>query len=383
MYFYLDHSLIEYEDEAEFAKIKLAIKCLVQGYLEGKHLLSGDQDVLYHYRDIFSKGDDDTSLGLAELCKKYYSIHSLLEDISFYVEVVKNVTTTLRNDEKGIQIKQMKYDYFNDSSKIQKTNLIVEDYDDAEFYNYICQCKLKNKTYDFYPIDGGGIKTIKSIRQHAFKQKEITISIIDTDKRFAEEVSQKIEDFKKESAKIKQKDYTIFDYLIIEAHEIENLIPLDIINNLEYKIGGQENNKKEFDLISKSKLANDILQFFDLKKGIYKIKTICDNPDYKKYVKEIVSLKPDILTPYNNKFDIYYDHIDTVDGKKGTENNDKGKIFPGLRRDLLSESLKYISNNMESLLNPVLLDYQEKEWTRISNFIYTMCCCYKNNETRN
>ena len=156
-----------------------------------------------------------------------------------------------------------------------------------------------------------------------------------------------------------------------------------IIDKLDYKVGGQQDNKTSFDLISKSKLANEILQFYDLKKGIYKIKTICDNPYYKKYVKQIVGLQPELLTPYNNNFDTYYDNIETVEGKKGTEDNDKGKIFPGLRRDLLSASLKYISKNLDSHLTPKLLPFQEKEWTRISNFIYTMCCCYIYNETRN
>ena len=59
MYIFLDKSLIVNEQDTEFAKIKLAIKFLVQGYSEGNHLLDGDLNVLLHYRKIFSS---DTSL---------------------------------------------------------------------------------------------------------------------------------------------------------------------------------------------------------------------------------------------------------------------------------------------------------------------------------
>ena len=379
MYFYLDDSLIVDENDTEFAKIKKARKYLSLGYSAGNHLLGGDNGILEFYKNAFYESDKDTYSVLAELCDKSYE--GIPIGITFYVEVVKNISIPLRI-ENDIEIKQIKYDFFRNSKKIQKTNFIVEDLDDADFYNYICQCKLGGKEYVFEKINGGGTNTIDSVRQHAFTQKEITISIIDTDKNFASDNdSSKLSEFKKQCDKIKQKDNIIMDYLVINVHEIENLIPLDIIDQLEYQQGGQQENKNDFDLIKGSNIANDILPFFDTKKGIVKLKSIYDNPDFIQYIKPIVRLKPTLLTTYNNDFDAYYAKIEVVEGKKG--NDSKGKIWSGLRHDLLKETLKYISKNIDSLLTPKILPFQEKEWTRISNFIYTMCCCYKNNEARN
>ena len=58
---------------------------------------------------------------------------------------------------------------------------------------------------------------------------------------------------------------------------------------------------------------------------------------YKKYIKLIISLKPELLTPYNNNFETYYEHIETVDGKKGTIDNN---IYSPAKAD---KELDYLS----------------------------------------
>lgn len=376
MYFYLDSSLTQYNNNNEFAILKNAIRNLVLGYSAGNHLLGGDNDVLSYYKNVFADIDDYTYDVLSELWNKSYE--GIPEGISFYIEVVRSVTVLFRV-KNGVQIKQMRYDYFNDSNKIQKTKLIVEDLNDAFIYKYICECTLKYKEFEFEKINGGGKNIDKSIKLYVEEEKDIAITIRDSDKRFLEEEDSKsLIEFENNNNAFMHRTDTIYAYKILAVHEIENLIPIEIIDKLPYKNKNRQNQKSNFDKISKSNSANELLQFFDFKHGLSKLEDIYDVPDYKQYVKRVVSLNPDILLSYNNDFDSFYDSIDITKGNKGN-------IFPGLGEDILKLSVEYIKNNYNALIYSKLqlLDYQYKEWVRISNFIYTMCCCYKNNEARN
>ncbi|MEZ8649717.1 hypothetical protein AB6D92_12145 [Vibrio splendidus] len=162
------------------------------------------------------------------------------------------------------------YNYFLNSQNSTPTLLVGEHLNDAKLYNSIAQHYAKHTipaglNVAFEAIHGGG-STTKTIFDDYKNQNRLTFCVLDTDKKFPND-----------SEKNTSTNFSTIDRrlnrsvksMIINAHEIESIIPLDLIidmmNSTDSTYGAESITKAEALEVYSS---TDFRRFFDHKNGI-------------------------------------------------------------------------------------------------------------------
>lgn len=208
-----------------------------------------------------------------------------------------------------------------------------------------------------YDSDNGGGSSISN-RYKRFQNKKdrFCLAFVDTDKHFPEDEEGAT---LKELRNIDNPYNHICQYMVIDVQEIENLVPFNYIADIPAL------SQNDLDAISYIHTNNpELLRFYDLKKGIKKKSVVghVNNEKFKSYVKEICLSNPDIVD-----FDEYY----------------RTKKDDDLVYNQLCRILKFTIDNLKEMeKEPIFLDFQEKEWTRIGNeFLFWACA--RNEEALN
>jgi hypothetical protein len=162
-----------------------------------------------------------------------------------------------------------------------------------------------------------------------------------------------------------------YKFVPLHVHEIENIIPLNYIDTFDIWNSGNANdarNKRAFDYLRVR--ANDILPFFDYKKGIHKSVELTTCTDYVNYAEMCFSTNPDKTTVYAD-FTTYLSSI---------QNN--GIVYEQLLggSGILTRTLSLIESS--TCPNPVLESFQEVEWISIGQNMLNWCVA-RNNEGLN
>lgn len=365
MLFYLSDSLLEAEGKNEQEEIKDVVSNLSYFVFCSKHLLRGDYKVLEKFREDF-KQKDDKSYRLLNSLIQDYATSTIPENITEYVVITYRDTQEKEND--GKTIRHVSYNQLKTVENFHKTVLACEDLNDCEFYAYIAKwfirsiCK-KNLHIEFDKEHGGGGNTYRVVNQKLLEGK-FTLCITDTDKKYPKDSSM-TEDFK-HCQEIKGMRYK---FLPINVHEIENLIPLNYIDIIGKRIEDKHlpkdanfiQGKKSFDYL---KGKDELLRFFDYKKGIHK-KDIEGNQDYKNYAQECYQLNKD----YMNKGLAFNSFLASL--------SKDGIVYPGLSKRILTDILNLIKEE-EGRLIVKLVPFQEEEWKRIGQTILNWCIARDN-----
>ena len=121
--------------------------------------------------------------------------------------------------------------------------------------------------------------------------------------------------------------------------------------------------KRHFDYLSRSEQREEILPYFDYKKGIRKIPEFMSSDDYQRFGELCWTQNPEI-----NIGQSFREYLDSVPNK--------GRIYNPLSESIAADTLGYIkeSEKKGTLKAPTLLAYQENEWKRIGKEIVNWCC---------
>lgn len=365
MILYLTDSLrINKEDDpALFVRYKHCIRNIANSVIEGNHILRGDYDILDDCCRMFD-GDDEFFMFFKSLLNNYPTL-TVPPDITYYIEVVKENPSERVVD--SCTVSQRVIDDFYMTDSLLRCQLVCEDENDCKFYNHVAQWYIKKENLKYKlkmsEEGGGGTRTIDKVIKH-LNANRICLCIVDTDQRYPEmKINEKSRSCKKLDAQV-----CGYRCLVVNVHEIENILPLNYIDDLiktdkRYKWPLSQLFKKHFDYLVNSAEVERILPFFDYKKGIRKNTEYLESKEYQRYGELCWQQNPDI-----NANVTYTDYVDSLP--------DNGKIYNQLSESISADTLDYIftKKQQEALMPPKLLQFQEHEWNRIGREIVNWTC---------
>lgn len=357
MFIYLDDSLIIDPSDPKAEAIERAVRNLAIATFESKHILYGDYNVIATMRKRMS-GVRDAYVVLDKIYHKYSTL-TCPRAISYYIKVgMDNGEKEI--DDKGREFATVSYRYFTDSQNTQACNLVSEDYNDCDFYKIVLEHFKKemecNMTCRFEYCSGSGERIVRHLQDLLFTKKQITLCIVDSDKKYkAQKISANSTCGK--CKKIGRKIPT-YKFMALEVHEIENLIPLNIVDELQWTADCQTN-KDAFDYLRYNAQTEELLPFFDIKNGIVKDKLLMDDNEYRGYAKSCYEMNP--LLKVNGDFDSYLSGMP-----------DGATVYPHLRKGLLKKFLEYSKDHRDREME--LLEFQMKAWSKIGQEMLNMGC---------
>lgn len=156
-------------------------------------------------------------------------------------------------------------------------------------------------------------------------------------------------------------------YHMLSTHEIENLIPNQVLNGLRIKqhknfLANMDKNKLEpmFDLL---------FEYFDFKKGF-------PPSTLRAYKDSLSSNDFDNLILLLIKLGVKKESINKALKTTWSKKNKENVLFGGWGDKLLPLSLAYVNNN--NITNYTLLYYQKYEWDILVKDIWSIGCAYAN-----
>lgn len=149
--------------------------------------------------------------------------------------------------------------------------------------------------------------------------------------------------------------------MVLNVQEIENLFPLEYIDNHKFE-GVGIINKQHFDTLLNNCHTEYILQYLDLKKGVKKSDVVNDT-HYQTFMSYCF-----IHNSLINKGIEFQDFLSSI--------SDDDYIQRPLQESLLKNVLNDIKEREKNKeeLHPYLFQFQEIEWKRIGQFLLDWGC---------
>ena len=316
-----------------------ALHNLFLGYEEGNLILSLSPDLL----DFLDKGLTDT------LSKRV--IYKLQHSVFAHYDVLWQTKVVLDNPDTNNH--ELPIDFFKNSSAIQPPILLCENLDDTKFYFALCE--------EYYGINylntrngqgGGGSSTADNFEQIVNKRDKICLCIVDSDIKFPGS------DDGGTYGAIRNKNiepYPSHSVYKLQVHEIENLIPIEIIR----KHVNDENNRHFCKLLKSIDKNGDILHYYDFKDGI-KLSAIRKHPKYYTFAQGIYDKLNGTSTSVS-----FEDYLKSLERKKC--DHVFAPLCPGILDKFLSLDIKYHERY-------IYCDYLRAEWDRIKQIMVTFFC---------
>lgn len=359
MLFYLDNSLIVDAGHQEYRPILKSVHNLATQAVEGHHLLLGDVEVIDHFRSVF---ENDVIVGpLFRKLASNMAINSIPSSITFYMEIILGV-----NNQKvvnGVTIYQMNYTHFSSLDASGQTMAIGEDLNDVKVFEHILRWFINrthsNLHYSLHPLGGNG-RNINRVVQNELNSQHITICIIDTDMKYPNYTP------------APDSTYSLclpvgigvpfYKFVPLNVHEIENIIPLNYIDSFDIWTTGTANdvrNKRAFDFLRSQ--ANDLLPYFDYKKGIHNNIDLTSSPYYLDYAEKCFFANSD-KTSVCADFTTYLSGISA-----------NGIVYEQLLggSGILNRTVALIDSPI--CPSPVLEAFQEADWCVIGQNMLNWC----------
>ncbi len=346
MLYYLTDSLLVDEKHPAYQQIRKAIKRLGVAAIESNHLITGDYEILKKSSEWFL--DDELQALFCGLVSNY-ATQTIPSFITYYLEVViDNPVTRINN---GVTVAQILPCDLSLTENVATGSLIVEDINDAVFYEHILKWYVKKygikANFKYDKSHGGGARIDEVIREK-LRKKQVSMTIIDTDKRYP---SCNIKGDTYKRCQSLGRNLVYYRFFPLDVHEIENLIPCNYIDLLDDWTTETGRVKKEaFDFLKAD--AENILPYFDIKKGIKKNQLVNDE-GYYNFARACYRLNHDLLAEEPD-FDSYY-----------LSKNDNDVIYEGLINGIMNKVLEMISHGL--FVEPLLYDFQIRNWNAIGS----------------
>lgn len=279
MVIYIDKTIGQYiEQNGMNDEERNLFNDLASSHSRGRCLLCGDLSSLEKVTDLLL--DESPKATYSKIKSQHFQTRSIIEQVKNFL-----VISCCENADVPDFFKD-KYKLLNISDAIKcdfsaPCTLVGENFDDCKFYKllaerYLYSRKLKGVSFSFHNELGGG-NTINKVFEKCVKEdKYLTFCIVDSDKKYdvSKRYPNKVE--MGDTAKQLQKTYKsllrtfklpTYGVLFIPVHEIENLIPISVLeliakSSVPEMVNGLDCLKK----LLQKKLVQAILSY-DFKKG--------------------------------------------------------------------------------------------------------------------
>jgi hypothetical protein len=340
-------------------RLSIPIDNLLRSFRERKHILISNKSFFETIRD-----DDN---GLYNHCTKQ-TAHDAMKSQSEYAKLINLVSfyVVVDFDIQGDQISWIEINsktilkvgpnYFEDSSKLQSSSIILENINDYDFYHIILSNFTRdnniNKCQVGCNIINGGGGTTKEVFEHHIENDEIILCLLDNDKKHPRGP---IGSTSKAFGSMKYNRAGMIK--ILDVHEVESLIPVDI---LEMSIDASKNKTLAF-LKNSLEEEESIKFYFDHKKGL-ELKTAF----------KLDKLHGSYWIPLLKSSTIIENSDCLNDGKCSC--NESCIIIDGLGDNILSKAVQYINKGNLNIYKPHLSPKLDLHWTEIGKLLFSWCC---------
>ena len=350
-----------------------ALQDIASSIRRGRHALTA---LSFGVIDELSKSEclsDSTKDVYVDIYKRWSQHKDLHKKVS------KRLLVGVFNEDKELRIERngnipMNLESLNKFDLLEGTALVLENQNDDVIYKFIFKSivhKIMKKNYTAYwEIHHGGGNTTGDVysRIQEKNNTKMVLCIVDSDKKFPDngygETANKVK-------KANDKENIFSDYHVIDAHEVENLIPLSLYYEFMETISSDDSiddNISLLDIYNKMyDTEKDFLQrYFDYKNGIQCKELNCSknkiDPQFKDDFKNNWLSIVNYIAPIKLKCN--YKECN----KPGCEEH----ILPILLKRIRRKEIRdYIKNK-----KPIELDSRDplyKEWNIIAKQILDWC----------
>lgn len=356
MLYYIDQSIVESVKEKNENAIGF-LQELGYAWQFGQCLVSASRSSFIELMKI------DELKSQYYLIEKYaQGVHSLYESLDFFIVLVTNGAHVHSLQQYANKFVVVDIAEYHDIKQIHNNYLVCENVRDCEFYTLCTKQLLSAKLGSSYQLNilngnGGGGSIVEVLQNYTDYS---CLSICDSDMKYPLcKIGQTLEDvinyFKTQHGR-RQWLYGL------QVHELENLIPLYILEHARNsRLHKARMNKLK--TIIRNINGNMFLKYFDLKKG-FRDKLLLE------------------INEKDNSFFSICNQILLCLGKKQKEINKiiaKGEasdleLVPGFGEDIFNDTLDYIKNNYIAPNLWILQDYQEHDLNNIANKVWSLGC---------
>ena len=260
----------------------------------------------------------------------------------------------------------------------ERCHLLTENLLDAKFYDSVSSSFQKRNRIDecvfgisYYPLQGGGV-TIKDVfLMECGLGKHLCLAILDSDKKWPNyhgygETATKFEEEYDGYLNKHNEPITCSYYVMQNTNEIENLIPIQILNHVSSPT------QKGF----LARHANAI-PFFDMKKGF----------DFKLLYKDNARQEWSAVLPDETDWN-------GLERLKNASTDEKDFVEKAMNAGIKFETQPWGTNLLDKVVNPEfrkkdkvnlrkidfnsMLAAQKTEWDLIGSKMFSWCCCFVN-----
>lgn len=355
MLYYIDDSVLQAAINQD-ADVIECLKDFAYAWRKGQCLISASRQTFAGLRII--NGLDKYTM----VEKSAQGIHNLYASLDFFVVLNTNnarVTSLQQFSNKFVTMDILE---FKDPKQINNNFLVCENVRDSSFYvdgtNFLLSSFMGNAfRLNISDGNGGGGTIVDVLKKY---EKYPCLAICDTDKKYPNyKIGQTLTDVK---AYFNGCHGTRMWMYALEVHEVENLIPLKLLEVVrKEKVHKQRMNTIKS--IISTNAGNDFLKYFDFKKGFRE--------------KLLVEIKGKDA----NYFNVCKQMLQNIGKTQHEINkiismgvNSSKEIISGFGDVILGDTLNYIQcNNINANLLK-LNSYQQHDWDAIANKIWSLGC---------
>lgn len=220
--------LINFQDDLENnERLEIALTNLFNSHLEKKHIILASKDL---FKAVVSSNVFSRRIrNLAEyLLTNYRELRTIPEKVSTHIEIDLNLQQTDLQKQEG-RPRRLGYGFFIDSESVQRANFLCEDLMDCNFYKFIGDFYKNEVDANGLVINlefrnGGGSGTKKNYDE-LIRNNKMCLCILDSDKKHPHGAKG---DTSLAFNGVADKNFS--HHFVLEMHEAESLIPMELIN---------------------------------------------------------------------------------------------------------------------------------------------------------
>lgn len=355
MLYYIDESVLQAAKNKDVDVIE-CLKDFAYAWRKGQCLISASRSTFVGLKNIEGLGEFSLVGNSAQ------GIHNLYTTLDFFIVLISRNASVTSLQQFSSKFVTMDILEFKDPKQISINYLVCENVRDCSFYvdgtNFLLS-RVMGNTYrlNISEGNGGGGTIVDVLKKY---ERYPCFVICDTDKKYPNCVLGQT--LKGVEAYFKGWHGARMWMYELEVHEVENLIPLNLLEIVRKgKVHKQRMNVLR--AIISTNVGNDFLKYFDFKKGF----------------------REKLFVEINDKDAQYFNVCKQIllnIGKTQREINkiissgkeSRKELIPGYGDDIFCDTLNYIQNNYikADLLN--LDSYQRHDWDAIANKVWSLGC---------
>ena len=295
----------------------------------------------------------------------------LRNSVKKYCRIVAEGNNEIIENEQGQEIIILPLAKAAGADFTEKVIFLAENRDDIKFYKVLGRHYMKSKQIGVINLEfecqGGGGSTIGgTLGEHINDEKRFCLCIVDSDRKFEQDSPGNT--MRGVSDVIDGISPVFFETVLLEIHEIENLIPFCILDKvIKEKKLNEQGLKFLCYLITKDSTNTSPALFFDLKKGIPKKAFFLNAEATEEQKRKYRKLE---------NFRLYWKKYIEDFGIILDENQEEEMIVSGICEKILKDSLEILEEvQQKGEIGKIVIDPHLKElWEQIGEKIFCWGC---------